>query len=261
VDNDLYKISVSGPLLRCVSKEGHQILSEVHAGVCGGLICARALTAKVLRQGFYWPAMIDDTMKLVSTCEVYQRFSCKTNAPTQLVQLIAPSWPLQRWGIDIVGKLTPAQGNYTFAVITFEYFTKWIEVKPLTNVSSSTIKKFFSQNIICRYGVPRHIIVDNAKYFNNAIFKEFYQQISMKVAFASVYHPQSNEAVEKANCLIFQAMKKILEAEKKGKWVEVMPTIVWSHNTTVCRATNFTPFQLMYEAEAMLLEEVKHRSL
>jgi hypothetical protein len=56
-------------------------------------------------------------------------------------------------------------------------------------------------------------------------------------------------------------MKKILEGEKKGKWAEVMPTAVWSHNTTVSRATNFTPFQLMYGAEAMLPEEIKHWSL
>jgi hypothetical protein len=100
--------------------------------------------------------------------------------------------------------------------------------------------------------------MDNTKYINNALFKELCHQIGMKVTFASVYHPQSNEAVEKANSLIFQAMKKILEGEKKGKWVEVMPTVVWSHNTTVYRTTNFTPFWLMYRAEAMVSEEIKH---
>jgi hypothetical protein len=77
-------------------------LSEVHAGVCGGHIGARALVVKVLRQGFYWPTMIDDAAKLVSTCEACQRFSRKMKASAQLVQLIALSWPLQRWGIDIV---------------------------------------------------------------------------------------------------------------------------------------------------------------
>jgi hypothetical protein len=82
VNNDLYKISISGPLLRCVSKaEGQQILSEVHARVCGGHIEARALAAKILWQGFYWPTMIDDAAKLVSTCEACQRFSRKTKAP------------------------------------------------------------------------------------------------------------------------------------------------------------------------------------
>jgi hypothetical protein len=76
-----------------------------------------------------------------------------------------------------------------------------------------------------------------------------------------MYDPQSNGAVERANSLIFEAMKKILEGEKKGKWAEVMPTAVWSHNTTVCRAIDFTPFWLMYGAEAMLPEEIKDRSL
>jgi hypothetical protein len=37
-----------------------------------------------------------------------------------------------------------------------------------------------------------------------------------------------------------------------------MPQVVWSHNTTVCRATNFMPFWLMYGVEAVLPEEVKH---
>jgi hypothetical protein len=56
-------------------------------------------------------------------------------------------------------------------------------------------------------------------------------------------------------------MKKILEGEKKGKWAEVMPIAVWRHNTTICRAMSFTPFRLMYAAEAMLPEEIKHRNL
>jgi hypothetical protein len=161
--------------------------------------------------------MIDDAVKLVSTCEGCQRFSHKTRASAQLVQLIALSWPLQRWGIDIVQKLTPAQGNYTFTVVAVEYFTKWIEAKPLTNVSSTTIKKFFWKNIICRYSVPRHITIDNAKYSNNAMFKEFYQQIGTKVAFASVYHPQSNEAIERANSLIFEASEEVTRGREERK--------------------------------------------
>jgi hypothetical protein len=95
-----------------------------------------------------------------------------------------------------VGKLTPTQGNYTFGIIAVEYFTKWVEAKTVTNISSATIQKFFWQNIICRYGVPQQIIIDNAKYFNSAMFKDFCHQVETKVAFTFVYHPQSNGAVE-----------------------------------------------------------------
>jgi hypothetical protein len=146
-------------------------------------------------------------VELISTCKACQKFSRKTKATTQLVQLIAPSWPLQRWDIDIVNKLTPALGYYTFAVVAVEYFTKWVEAKPLTNVSSASIKKFFWQNIICHYGVPWHMTNDNTKYFDNVMFKDFYHQIGTKVAFASVYHPKNNGAVERANGLIFDTIK------------------------------------------------------
>jgi hypothetical protein len=61
--------------------------------------------------------------------------------------------------------------------------------------------------------------------------------------------------------LIFKVVKTILEGEKKGKWVEVMPRAIWSHKTMVYRATNFTPFQLLFIAEAVLPEEIKHQSL
>jgi hypothetical protein len=93
------------------------------------------------------------------------------------------------------------------------------------------------------------------------MFKDLCHQVGMKVSFASVYHPQSNRAVERDNTLIFEAIKKILEGEKKGKWVEVMQRAVWSHNTTVYRATNFTPFWLLFRIEAVLPEEIKHQSL
>jgi transposase len=58
--------------------------------------------------------------------------------------------------------------------------------------------------------VSRKIRVDNAKQFFYHVFKDFYHQMGVEVAFTSVYHLQSNGTVEKANTLIFSAIKKIL---------------------------------------------------
>ena len=57
---------------------------------------------------------------------------------------------------------TIARGN-KFAVVAIEYFTRWIEAKPIAKITSETVKKFFWQNIICRFGVPRTLTVDNGK--------------------------------------------------------------------------------------------------
>jgi hypothetical protein len=76
INNELYRTSISGPFLRCISKvEGQELLLEIHARVCRGHIGARALATKVLRQWFYWPDVISDGAKLVATCEACQKIS------------------------------------------------------------------------------------------------------------------------------------------------------------------------------------------
>jgi hypothetical protein len=134
-------------------------------------------------------------------------------------------------------------------VVAWEYFTKWIEAKPLVNIATAGLKRFFWQNIICYFGVPREITVNHAKKFYYHIFKDLCHQMGVEAAFTLVYHPQPNGSVEKTNALIFTAIQKILENQPKGKWAKVLPRAVWSHNTSVCRAMKFTPFKLLYGEE------------
>jgi hypothetical protein len=58
-------------------------------------------------------------------------------------QLMQPTWPLQRWGLDLLGPLRPAQGNLKYVIVEVEYFSKWIEAKPLATITSATIHKSF----------------------------------------------------------------------------------------------------------------------
>jgi hypothetical protein len=81
--------------------------------------------------------------------------------------------------------------------------------------------------------------------------------MGVKAAFASIYHPQSNGVVERANTLIFSTIKKILEDQPKGKWAKELPRAIWSHNTSVSRAINFTPFKLLYGEEPVTPKEIK----
>jgi transposase InsO family protein len=87
--------------------------------------------------------------------------------------------------------------------------------------------------------------------------QRFLPSDGVEAAFTSVYHPQSNGAAEKENALIFTAIKKILEDQPKGKWVEELPRAVWSQDTSICRATKFIPFKLLYGEEPITLEEIK----
>jgi transposase InsO family protein len=163
--------------------------------------------------------------------------------------------------MDIIGPLSTAQGNCRFAVVAIDYFTKWVEAKPLTNIKAPTIQNFFWQNVICRFGVPKELTVNNGKQFDCYSFKEYCKTLGTHAKFSTVCHPQSNGAAERANGLIFSGTKKCLFDQKKGKWVDELPKVIWSHNTTVSRATGFTPFRLLFGTEAMTPEEIKNESM
>jgi hypothetical protein len=75
-----------------------------------------------------------------------------------------------------------------------------------------------------------------------------------------VYHPQSNGVVERANGIIFTGIKKNIMEQLRGKWVDKLPKVIWSHNTIKSRTTQSSPFKLLYGEEAMTPEEIKFRS-
>ena len=138
-----------------------------------------------------------------------------------------------------------------------EYFSKWIEAKPLATITSFTIQKFFWQNIVCRFGVPKAITVDNGTQFDSEAFREFCDQIGTKIHFASVRHPESNGLVERANGIIMTGIMKSIFNQPRGKWPDELIKVVWSHNTTISRSTGFTPFKLLFGDEAITPEEAK----
>jgi hypothetical protein len=80
--------------------------------------------------------------------------------------------------------LTIAQGNYKYAVVAVEYFIKSIKVKRLVNIAAAVLKRFIWQNIICHFGVPIKITINNAKQFDCHIFKDFCHEMGVKAAFA-----------------------------------------------------------------------------
>jgi transposase InsO family protein len=148
-----------------------------------------------------------------------------------------------------------------YVVVAVEYFSKWIEAKPLATITSATVQKFFWQNIVCRFGVLNAITVDNGTQFGAETFKDFCDQIGTKIHFASVRHPESNGLVERANGIIMTRIMKLIFNQPRGKCPDELIKVVWSHNTTASRTTWFTPFKLLFGDEAITPEEAKAGSI
>ena len=92
LEGKLYKRGFSQPLLRCLlPSKAIRALHEVHKGTCGSHLGGRSLSHKILRQGYYWPTMKQDTNNMVRKCDKCQCHSNIQRLPSALLtSLISP---------------------------------------------------------------------------------------------------------------------------------------------------------------------------
>ena len=67
-----------------------------------------------------------------------------------------------------------------FLVVGIDYFTKWVKAKALATITEKNIRKFFWKNIICRYGIPKVLVSNNRKQFDNNAFRGFCLELGIK---------------------------------------------------------------------------------
>ena len=68
-----------------------------------------------------------------------------------------------------------------FLVVDIDYFTKWVEVEALATITEKNIRSFVWRNIICRFGIPRILVSDNGKQFDNSAFRDFCSELGIKI--------------------------------------------------------------------------------
>ena len=95
------------------------------------------------------------------------------------------------WGLDMVGPLKKAPGGFTHLLVVVDKFTKWIEAKPITNIRSEEVVKFFL-DIIYQFGVPNCIITNHETNFIEKKFLDFSDRYDIRIEWASVRHPRTN---------------------------------------------------------------------
>jgi transposase InsO family protein len=160
--------------------------------------------------------------------------------------------------VDILGPFPRAVGGYRYLFVAIDKFTKWPEATPVVSITQGAAVAFL-KSIVCRFGVPSRIIIDNGTQFTSRVFQEYCEGIGTRLCFASVAHPRSNGQVERANAEILRGLKtRTYDCLRKhdANWVSELPSVLWGNRTTPNRATGETPFFLVYGAEACLPPEI-----
>ena len=89
-----------------------------------------------------------------------------------------------------------------------------MEAKALAIITKKNIRSFVWRNIICKYGIPRVLVFDNGKQFDNNAFRDFFSELGIKNHYLSLAHPQANGQVEVTNRSLLKIIKTWLEGAK-----------------------------------------------
>ncbi|GKB06657.1 reverse transcriptase domain-containing protein, partial [Tanacetum coccineum] len=145
--------------------------------------------------------------------------------PQQKLTPITSPWSFYKWGIDIAGPFLEGPGKVKFLIVAIDYFTKWIEAKPVATITGNQVKKFVWDNIVCRFRLPGEIISDNGKQFQDNPFKDWCEKLSRLGA-------------------------------KNKNWLEELSHVLWAHRTMIKSSNGETPFSLTYGIEAVIPAEI-----
>ncbi|GJR42661.1 reverse transcriptase domain-containing protein [Tanacetum coccineum] len=199
--------------------QANYVLREIHEGSCSMHAGTRSMVAKAIQTGYYWPTMHADARKMIKEfrdCQVHR--PVPRNPQQKLTPIISP-WPFYKWGIDIAGPFPEGPVKVKFLIVAIDYFTKWIEAKPVATITGNQIKKFVWDNIVCRFGLPGEIISDNGKQFRDNPFKDWCEKL----------------------CIC-----------QSKDWIEEIPHVLWAHRTMIKSSNGDTPFSLTYGTKTVI---------
>ncbi|KAL5515510.1 hypothetical protein EMCRGX_G000684 [Ephydatia muelleri] len=156
-------------LLRYIqsSKEQQKIALSSHIDPTSGHM-GKSRTLFRIKERFMWHGMVKDVNNLISKCDVCQRMNRKLTTGVPQLHPISVKAPWYMIGIDFIGPVSPEAEDGSKYILT----------------------------IFMRMGLPRVVVSDNGREFDNKLNDEICKTLGIKRRLITPYHPQPNLPID-----------------------------------------------------------------
>ena len=207
-------------------------------------------TLSFIKQRAFWPGMSKQVHDYVGNC--FQ--CCVTKVPTPSIRppmrhLLAFQ-PLERVSMDFV-KLDSGVGNIEDVLVLTDTFTKFALAVPCRDQSAPTVARALRDSWFVHYGIPAQIHSDQGRNFESSLIQELCRLYGIKKTRTTPYHPQGNGQVERFNRTLCGLIKS-LDKQRRQRWPELLPHLVYIYNNTPHSVTGYTPYALMFGRESVV---------
>lgn len=178
----------------------------------------------------YWPTYIKDIENYIKACPTCSKFLPK-NVKEPLISHTIPNLPFHKVGSDIA-----EFAGKSFLILT-DYYSKWLEVRPMRNKTSLEVIRLFKE-IFKIHGIPALVIADNQP-FGSFELSQFAKQFNFKIQTSSPKYPQSNGMAENGVKRAKMLLRKVTES--KGD----LDLAILEYNNSPIPALGASPAQLL----------------
>ena len=140
-------------------------------------------------------------------------------------------------------------------VIT-NHFTRYAQAYIIPKQTAPVVAKTLWDQFLVHYRWPTRILTDQGKPFENNLVKELCSLTQVQKLCTTLYWPQANGSCEHFNYTLM-SMLGTLPIHAKKNWLEWVSILTHAYNATMCHATSFSPFFLMYSRTLILPIDVE----
>jgi transposase InsO family protein len=221
------------------------ILRELHNSIIGGHK-GITKTLKRVQQYYSWSGMKQDVKRYIKTCHDCQKRKLvreKTKAPMLITD--TPNEAFEKVAIDIVGPLPETEKGHKYILTTQDLLTKFCTAYPLLDTNSTTIADTIINKYIYTFGSPKELLSDQGSNISGELMKAVAKIFKIKQVKTSVYHPQSNGALERSHHVLAEYLKPYIN-QNQNNWDSFLDAAMFSYNTAYHEGTKISPYELVF---------------
>src|SRR5436190_13075011 len=222
------------------------LVRESHGGGLMGHF-GIAKTWAVLNEHFYWPQMKRDVERVCGRCITCREAKSRVQPHALYTPLPIPSEPWIDISMDFVLGLPRSKSGRDSIFVVVDRFSKMAHFIPCHKTDDAMhIADLFFKDIVRLHGMPRTIISDRDAKFLSYFWKALWRKLGTKLLFSTTCHPQTDGQTEVVNRTLSTLLRAIIQKNIKT-WEECLPHVEFAYNRSVHSATQFSPFEVVYD--------------
>lgn len=179
------------------------------------------------------------------------------------LQTIITTRPMEQVQIDLieVGDWAYFNDKTEYLMTIKDMFSKFAWCIPLKNKSCAVVAERV-QNLFLVEGFPEILQTDNGGEFIGSEMVEMAKRHNIEVRHSLPYHSSTQGSIEKFNSTVRNMIHQYQADWKTKRYIDHLPFLMYSYNTTVHSTNKYTPFQVFRKKnETFKLDEVVQKNI